>query len=234
MCVLTDIGFTYSAHAIVMKKSIVFSLLVSVLLTCPDMFSQMPGRKVGASKSRVTMPAFTMNFNLLNAALYGPIIQAEIKLDGTSFLVPWVRYSYAGLASHWEWTNFEDDSEFYPTGIGVGAGYKAFLPINRKGRFIYYGGFGEFIYEKGLRNMGTEYEYVQTRLAAAVYGNLGYRWSFKRSFYLNLGILPGFAFDIKNEGLYNTGASEGLLYDDYKKNRFIGMIDFSFGWNLRR
>lgn len=218
-----------------MKK--VFALLVALSLASlhTQSFSQhMSGKMRGANKKQVIMPAMTINFNLLNIALYGPMVQLEAKLGGKSFLVPFIRYSYAGVISTYQWTNFEDDSQYDPASIAGGLGYKAFLPLSNRKHFLYYGAFGEFIHEKGLHNMGTEYEYRQKRLAVAVYGNLGYRWNLKKSFYLNLGIMPGIAFDIENEGLYNTGASEGLLYGDYKKNQFIGMIDFSFGWRIKR
>lgn len=212
------------------KKTVLLLLILPLVLIYSSLWSQ-PG---GMPKKKVYMPGMMMNVNLLNAALYGPIVQLEAKLSGTAFLVPFLRYSYAGVASTYEWTNFEDDSQYDPSSVAGGIGYKKFRPLTKRKNFIYYGAFGEFIHEKGLHNMGSEYEYRQTRIAVAAYGNLGYRWDFKRGMNMSLGILPGFAFDIENEGLYNTGASEGLPFGDYKKNRFTGMIDFSLGWRLKR
>ena len=224
-----------------MKKKI--GILLLFLLPFTVAFSQQlakplakPGNRMrGMNKKQVVMPALTINFNLLNIALNGPIIQLEAKLAGKSFLVPFIRYSYAGIASTYDWTNFEDDSEYDPSSIAAGIGYKHFLVLNNRKNFVYYGAFGEYIHEKGLYNTyDARYEYEQIRHALALYGNLGYRWNIKRAFFMSLGILPGVAFDIKNKGYYTSGASEGLEYDDFSKISFIGMIDFSFGWRIKR
>jgi len=218
-----------------MKKAATCLLILAFIAICHQSHSQPSNRPGSILKKKVELSGFTMNFNLIGVALYGPIIQAEFKLASRFFLVPMLRYSYAGIASQYEWTNFEDDSKYYPSSIAGGIGLKAFIPVKSKRQLIYYGIFGEFIHEKGLYNMNTNYEYERTRMAVAVYGNLGYRWNFKRNFYIDLGILPGIAFDLKNEGLYHTGASSGLPFPGIvKKNRFIGMIDFAFGWNLKR
>jgi hypothetical protein len=217
-----------------MKKAVTCLLIIVFTVLCHDSFSQPNKRSRSILKRDLELSVFTMNFNLLGLALYGPVIQAEFKVADQLFVVPWFRYSYAGIASQYEWTNFEDDSKYYPSSLALGLGVKAFIFIKSKRQMVYYGGFGEFIHEKGLYNMNTNYEYERTRLAIAVYGNLGYRWTSKRNFYFDLGILPGFAFDIKNEGLYHTGASEGLPYPGIqKKNRVVGMIDCAFGWNLK-
>lgn len=220
-----------------MKKIIGIFLLT--LLPFSLAFSQKvakPGNRMrGMNKKQVIMPGMTLNFNLLNAALYGPIVQLEAKLSGKSYIVPFIRYSYAGVISTYQWTNFEDDSEYDPTSIALGIGYKHFLPLTNRKHFVYYGFFGEYIHEAGLHNTyDPKYEYEQIRHAVAVYGNLGYRWHSRKAFYISLGIMPGVAIDIKNKGYYTSGASEGLEYDDYSKTTFIGMIDFSFGWRIKR
>jgi len=218
-----------------MKRTAIFLLIFVFSALIHKSYAQHPKQSGSIFKNKIELPGFTMNFNLIGVALYGPIIQAEFKLASRLYLVPMLRYSYAGIASNYEWTNFENDSKYYPSSGAIGIGLKGCIPIKSKRQLIYYGLFGEFIHEKGLHNMNSSYEYEQTRMAAAVYGNLGYRWNSRKNFYLNLGILPGIAFDLKNEGFYNTGASEGLLFPDVeKKNRIIGMIDFSFGWNLKR
>jgi len=91
-----------------MKKKI--GILLLFLLPFTVAFSQQlakplakPGNRMrGMNKKQVVMPALTINFNLLNIALNGPIIQLEAKLAGKSFLVPFIRYSYAVIASTYE------------------------------------------------------------------------------------------------------------------------------------
>lgn len=220
-----------------MKRATILVLLLVFSFSVNETSAQhMSGKMRGGNRKQVIMPGLTINFNVLNVALYGPIVQLEAKLSGKSFLVPFIRYSYAGLASHYQWTNFEEDSKYDPSSIAAGIGYKHFMVLNNRKHYVYYGAFGEFLHEKGLHNIDptTNYEYEQTRYALALYGNLGYRWNFRRTFYLSLGILPGVAFDIKNKGYYTTGASEGLEYGDFSKTTFTGMIDFSFGWKLMR
>lgn len=215
-----------------MKRAILLlSLLISFLLS-PAAFSQMKQSKL--TKKKVHIPAISMNFNLLGIALYGPTIQMEIRLTDPYCIVPFIRYSYAGVISTYQWTNFESDMEYYPTSIAGGIGFKGYKAVTPRRNWMYYGGFGEFIHEDGLKDIDSKNEYEQIRNAVAVYGNLGYRWNFKRNFFVNLGILPGIAFDIENKGYYAKGASEGLEYKDFQAVSFIGMIDFSFGWRIKR
>jgi hypothetical protein len=178
------------------------------------------------------LPAWTFNINLLDIALYGPIIQMEFKISNRGYLVPWLRYSYAGLVSQYNWTNFEDDAAYDPVSTAIGIGYKKFIPGDKNLQNVFWGFFGEFIYEKGMKNTGSDYEFEQTRTAVAAYLNVGYRWKSKRNFYWSLGVLPGYYYDLKNEGIYSN--SGGPYPEDFKKNGLTGMIDFSFGWNFEK
>jgi hypothetical protein len=216
-----------------MKKAAICLLIIGFAAFSLHSYSQPKKHSGSILRKDLQMPAFTMNFNLVGIALYGPIIQAEIKVADRLYVVPWLRYSYAGIASQYEWTNFESFNEYYPTSIALGLGVKAFIPVRSKQQMIYYGGFGEFIHEQGLYDKDVHnYEYEQTRNAVAVYGNLGYRWNSKKNFYVDMGILPGFAFDIKNEATFTV--SQGPVQGIKKESRFIGMLDMAFGWNLKR
>jgi hypothetical protein len=176
------------------------------------------------------LPVWTLNINLFDIALYGPIIQMEFKVSNRGYLVPWIRYSYAGAVSQYNWTNFEDDAKMDPVSTAIGLGLKKFIPGDKNLEHIFWGVFGEFIYEKGLKDTYDDYyQYEQTRTAVALYLNVGYRWKSQRNFYWSLGVLPGYYYDLKNEAIY-TG-SEGPQ-GDYKKSGITGMIDFSFGWNF--
>jgi hypothetical protein len=177
------------------------------------------------------LPPWTLNINLLDIALYGPIIQMEFRISNRGYLVPWLRYSYAGAVSQYNWTNFEDDAAMDPVSTALALGYKRFIPGDKNLEHIYWGFFGEFIYEKGMKNMGSDYEFEQTRTAVAAYINIGYRWKSQRNFYWSLGILPGYYYDLSGEGTYTN--SGGPVPDfDPKKHNLTGMIDFSFGWNF--
>jgi hypothetical protein len=207
-------------------------LIIAVILIFDQTSAQKSGRPGSSLKQKLKLPTTTLNINPVGLALYGPIIQMEFQVAPRLYVVPEFRYSYAGFASQYQWTNFEDDSKFSPASVALGVGVRAFIPVKSKKQLLYYGFFEEFIHEKGLHNMDSDYEYEQTRLALATYGNFGYRWNLGRTFYLNLGFLAGIAIDLKNQGLYSSGASEGLEFGDYKKNTFIGMFDIALGWNL--
>jgi hypothetical protein len=183
-------------------------------------------------QKEANLPAWTFNINLLDAALYGPIIQMEFKISNRGYIVPWLRYNYAGVVSNYNWTNFEDDSKYDPSSVALAVGYKKFIPGDDSRQLIYWGFFGEFIHETGMQNTGSDYEYEQTRLAGAVYLNVGYRWKSRRNFYLSLGVLPGYYYDFQNEGTFTN--SGGPYPEDFKKHNLTGMIDFSFGWNFER
>jgi hypothetical protein len=216
-----------------MKKTASLLLIIALLILVIPSFSQVSERMDSIYRNKeANLPAWTFNVNLMDIALYGPIIEMEFKISNRGYLVPWLRYSYAGIVSIYNWTNFEDDAKFDPSSVALALGYKKFIPGDKNKQNIYWGIFGEFIYEKGMKNMDSDYEFEQTRTAAAAYLNVGYRWKSRRNFYLSLGILPGYYYDFKNEGIYSN--SGGPYPEDFKNHNFTGMIDFSFGWNFER
>lgn len=219
--------------AATMKKIAVIILSLTLITLVNTAFGQYGDTDRADSIRRnkaANLPAWTLNINLLDIALYGPIFQMEFKISNRGYLVPWLRYSYGGIVSQYNWTNFEDDAKMNPVSTAIALGYKKFIPGDKNLQHMYWGFFGEFIYEKGLKDTyDNYYEYEQTRNAVAAYLNVGYRWKSQRNFYWSLGILPGFYYDLKNEAVF-TG-SEGIK-GDYKKSGLTGMIDFSFGWNF--
>jgi hypothetical protein len=217
-----------------MKKTATRILIFLLIAFFHQSYSQVSDRMDSIYRNKgADLPAWTVNFNLVGVAFYGPIIQMEFRVANRSYVVPWIRYSYAGAISQYQWTNFEDFNKYDPSSVAIAAGYKTFIPGDKNRQLIYYGFFGEFIHEKGLHNTDEHNEeYEQIRNAVAVYLNVGYRWQSKRNFYLSLGILPGFAYDIKNEGTFTV--SQGPVPGINKEYRFIGMIDMAFGWNFYR
>jgi hypothetical protein len=215
-------------------KKIAFLLLTLIFLAISyPSFSQYGDSERADSIRRnkeANLPAWTLNFNLADVALYGPIFQIEFKISNRGYLVPWLRYSFAGAVSQYNWTNFENDAKMDPVSTALALGYKKFIPGDKNLEHIFWGFFGEFIYEKGMKNTGSDYEFEQTRTAVAAYLNIGYRWKSQRNFYWSLGILPGYYYDLKNEGTYTN--SGGPYPEDFKKHNLTGMIDFSFGWNF--
>jgi hypothetical protein len=215
-----------------MKKTASRLLILVFIALMHQSYSQVSERMDSIYRNKgADLPAYTINFNLVGVAFYGPIIQMEFRVANRSYIVPWIRYSYAGVVSQYQWTNFEDFNKYDPSSFGIAVGYKTFIPGDVNRQLIYWGFFGEFIHEKGLHNTDEHNEeYEQTRMAAAIYANVGYRWKSKRNFYISLGILPGFAYDLKNESIYTV--SQGPVPGSSKQNRFIGMIDMAFGWNF--
>lgn len=216
-----------------MKKFVVILILISITTHSYKGFSQVSARMDSIYRNKeANLPAWTLNFNVADIALFGPIIQMEIKISNRGYLVPWLRYSYAGVVSTYNFTNFDDDSKFSPASAALALGYKKFIPGDVNNQHIYWGFFGEFMYENGMQNTNSDYEFEQTRVAVAAYLNVGYRWKSRRNFYWSLGILPGYFYDLKNEGTYTN--SGGPYPEDFKRNFLTGMIDFSMGWNFER
>jgi hypothetical protein len=216
-----------------MKKNTLYLLIFALIAICHQSYSQEAQKADSIFGDRTAdLPVVTWNINPLGIALYGPIIQMEFKISDKCFIVPWIRYSYAGVVSTYQWTNFESDQKYDPTSIAFALGFKKFLPGDKSLQTIYYGFFAEYMHEYGLHDTQTSgYEYKQTRNAVAIYGNLGYRWHGKKNFFVSMGILPGFAYDLKNEGTYTD--SGGPKPGVEKQNRFIGMLDVAFGWNVK-
>jgi hypothetical protein len=216
-----------------MKKSALYLLIFTLIAICHNSYSQEAQKADSIYGERsAELPVITWNVNPVGIALYGPILQLEFKISNKCYIVPWIRYSYAGAISTYEWTNFESDQKYDPSSIAFALGFKKFLQGDKSLENIYYGFFAEYWHENGLHDTQTSgYEYEQTRNAIVIYGNLGYRWHSKKNFFVSMGILPGFAYDLKNEGTYTD--SQGPKPGVEKKNRFIGMLDLSFGWNIK-
>jgi hypothetical protein len=216
-----------------MKKIAAYLLIFALIAICHHTYSQEAQKADSIYGERsAELPVVTWNFNPVGFALYGPILQVEFKISKKTFIVPWIRYSYLGAVSSYDWTNFESDQSYDPSSIAFALGIKKFLMGDKSLESIYYGFFAEYWHENGLHDTQTSgYEYEQTRNAIVIYGNLGYRWHSKKNFFVSMGILPGFAYDIKNDNIY-TG-SGGPKDVPSKKYRFIGMLDVSFGWNIK-
>jgi hypothetical protein len=216
-----------------MNKTATYLLISALVAICQLSYSQQSQKADSIYSERsAELPVITWNLNPVGIALYGPILQVEFKVSNKCFIVPWIRYSYAGLVSTYQWTNFESDQKYDPSSIAFALGFKKFLPGDKSLQNIYYGFFAEYSHESGLHDTQTSgYEYKQTRDAIVIYGNLGYRYHSKKNFFYSLGILPGFSYDLKNENIY-TG-SGGPKDVPVNKYRFIGMLDVSFGWNIK-
>lgn len=216
-----------------MKNTFTFLFILALTAICHHSYSQEAQRADSIFGERsAELPVVTWNFNPVGFALYGPILQLEFKISNKSFIVPWIRYSYAGLVSNYQWTNFESDQSYDPSSIAFAIGWKKFLMGDKSLENIYYGFFAEYSLESGLHDTETPgYEYKQIRNAIVIYGNLGYRWHSKKNFFVSMGILPGVAYDIKSENTYTgSGGPKDVKVNKY---RFIGMLDVSFGWNIK-
>jgi hypothetical protein len=216
-----------------MKKTATYLLISALVVICQLSYSQ-ESQKADSiySERSAELPVITWNINPVGVLLYGPIIQMEFKISNKCYIVPWIRYSYAGLVSRYQWTNFESDQSYDPSSIAFAVGFKKFLPGDKSLETIYYGFFAEYSHEKGLHDTQTSgYEYEQTRDAVVIYGNLGYRWHGKKNFFVSMGILPGLAYNFKNDNIYTeSGGPKDVSVDKF---RFIGMLDVAFGWNIK-
>ncbi|MEO9872361.1 hypothetical protein [Ekhidna sp.] len=89
-----------------------------------DVFNSQEKAPVHPAKSSSSFPKSSFNINPLGLLQFGPIFQYETKIGSSSYLVPYFRYAYAGLATHAVWTGFEEDSELSASSAAVGIGIK--------------------------------------------------------------------------------------------------------------
>lgn len=182
----------------------------------------------------VSWPGSAISFNLLGVAQAGPVLQMDIHLHRGLFLVPTVRYNYLGYASHHLMTSYDSDSmKYLPGSFGAGIGIRHFFALQKKNRLAFVGLLGEYSLDKAAYNLDeTTWESERTRQAINVLSNIGYRWWFRKAFFIQVGVYGGISFEIVDESRYLHGAYEGDLEKDFKNAPFVGIIDFSFGWNL--
>jgi hypothetical protein len=183
----------------------------------------------------VSWPATTLSFNALGFAEAGPVIQMEINVHKGFYIVPSFRYNYLGYASHQLMTGFATDSTYSPGSFAAGLGVREFLGLQKKNRLVFFGIFGEYSIDKATYNgedAEGRFESERTRQAVNVVANVGYRWWFRKNFFLHMGIYGGLSFELKDESIYLNGALAGDLENDFKNTPFVGLIDLSIGWNL--
>jgi hypothetical protein len=180
----------------------------------------------------VSWPAAAINFNMLGLAQTGPVVQLDIHLGHGLYLVPSLRYNYLGYASHNLFTFFESDSKYSPAAYGLGIGVRHFFALQKKDNLVFVGLFGEYSHDIVSYNLDSQWESERIRNAVSVVANIGYRWWFRKGFFVHLGIYGGLSFELKDESRYLLGAYKGDLEKDYKNTPFVGLIDFTFGWNL--
>ena len=182
----------------------------------------------------VSWPGSAISFNLLGVAQAGPVIQMDIHLNRGLYLVPTLRYNYLGYASHHLMTSYDSDSmKYQPASFAAGLGIRHFFALQQKNRLVFVGLFGEYSTDKASYNLDEPaWESERVRQAVNVVANIGYRWWFKKDFFLQLGVYGGISFEITDESRYLHGAYKGDLEKDFRNSPFVGLIDFSFGWNL--
>jgi hypothetical protein len=158
----------------------------------------------------------------------------DIHLHRGLYIVPTLRYNYAGLASHHLMTSYDSDSMRYsPAGFGAGLGVRHFFALQKKNQLVFVGLFGEYSSDRASYNLDeAQWESERNRQAVNVLANVGYRWWFKKGFFLHVAGYGGISFEMKDESRYLHGAYEGDLEKDFKNAPFVGLVDFSFGWNL--
>jgi len=180
----------------------------------------------------VSWPGTAIDFNLLGVAQAGPVIQLEILTVKGLYVVPSIRYSYLGYASRVLMTSLDSDSKYSPASFGGGIGIRQFFALQKKNRMVFVGLFGEYSNDKATYNLDSQWESERIRNAVNVMANVGYRWWFRKDFFLHVAIYGGLSIELKDESRYQLGAYKGDLEKDYKNTPFVGLIDFTFGWNL--
>lgn len=172
-------------------------------------------------------PKGSINFNPLGLLQFGPIIQYEGKIGSSSYIVPYFRYAYAGVATHAVWNGFEEDNELSAGSAAVGIGVKSFTSSDNS---FYYGGFLDYSWTTARYDIGQLDETQEKSTNLGIISNFGYRWKSNRSSYVNLGLLAGAAFTLKDEERF---VSDGSLYATNEDITIFAMIELSFGWDFK-
>ncbi|MDH5379991.1 MAG: hypothetical protein OEW75_04015 [Cyclobacteriaceae bacterium] len=203
-----------------MKKLIVIFVWISMFhLAWAQDDATIPGSK-SPTKSNTDLPKTTFFINPLGILQFGPVFSTEHKLGNSNgYLSPHLRWSYLGVLSHLAW----EADYLSPANLGVGLSYRAFIPSSVNNNAFYFGGGLELNREYArFDSFGTE-EYF---LGLGIIMNAGYRWRFQNGRFVNVGLIAGVVNTIYDEEYY----FDGTLYATYSENPFIGMFEFSFGW----
>jgi hypothetical protein len=165
--------------------------------------------------------------NPIGILQFGPIVQLEIRVGSGSIIGPHVRFAGFGLLTHVA----NDYDETSLGSMAVGFGFKQLIGPSSTRHKFYIGAVTEYGWGSGT---SEEWDYVYGRDVDAEYqhkyisvvANTGYRWRFRSGMFLNLGAFAGAAFETEDIKTYprNVEYPTEVL--------FLGMIEFSFGWEF--
>ncbi|MEP1094242.1 MAG: hypothetical protein ABJG78_03995 [Cyclobacteriaceae bacterium] len=181
-----------------------------------------------SNSSESDFPQSSFNVNPLGFLQFGPIFQYESKIGPTTYIVPYFRYAFAGVATHLVWTAFEEDSELSASTAAVGVGVKSFAS---SGDSWYYGGILDFAWATARYDVSQPDATEEKATSLGLVSNFGYRWRSDHGTYVNVGLLAGASFDLKDEERF---ISTGELYSDNSAVGIFGMLELSFGWESKR
>ncbi|MEP5612170.1 MAG: hypothetical protein ABJP45_07965 [Cyclobacteriaceae bacterium] len=187
-----------------------------------------PPPTTSASPSESEMPQSSFNVNPLGFLQFGPIFQYESKIGPTTYIVPYFRYAFAGVATHLVWTAFEEDSELSAGTAAIGVGVKSFAS---SGDSWYYGGILDLGWATARYDLSQIDATEEKATSLGIVSNFGYRWRSDHGTYVNVGLLAGASFDLKDEERFIL---TGELYSDNSSVGIFGMLELSFGWEIKK
>ncbi len=206
-----------------MKNFTIILTILVPLFTAIPIFAQDDASIPGGGSSDLPQSAF--HINLLGLLQFGPVFMYESRMGaGNTYLAPYFRYTYAGVLTHLDW----DADYVSPLNLGFGLQIKGLSPAGSQNNALYYGGGIEIDVGSANYDVDTSSETIEKFIGVPIYGTVGYRWRFPTKRIINLGLMLGVAFTIKDEETY---VDDGSLYATYEGSAsFFSLLEFSFGW----
>ncbi|MDZ7852655.1 MAG: hypothetical protein U5L98_08430 [Halomonas sp.] len=165
--------------------------------------------------------------NPLGFLQFGPILEGGFRVAGETYVGAHLRFSGMGVLYHVINTDFgSDESSVSPLSIGPAVTFHTLLPYTDTSNRFYAGGaLGmDFGWSSGTDSVG-DWEARWRSIVLAT--NFGHRWRNPSGFFINVGLIAGFAVGIESNWNYVDEPDD--LQDDGTETTFYGMLEFSLG-----
>ena len=160
---------------------------------------------------------------------FGPLIGTEITIKSRLIIDASLRFPSLGALTYVTNNDANDGLPYEVSGLGVAGGLKYFIPSHIGG--LYFGGFFSVAWETHSYARDNPSAWESDYAAVMTLGTIGYKFRFKRGFYMNTGAIVGVQYPFMKQWHY-TNNGDATIYEMDKSLEPAGMLNVSFGYEF--
>ena len=171
------------------------------------------------------MSSFSLALHPLGALQFGPLLEAEFGIARNATIGLNFRYPSLGLL-------FQAANDFEMTWgcFAFGTSFKYYFPNETRKSRWYLGTLLQYQIDHSAGDEGTTDEWKGNGSGIVWFLNAGYRFRYQSGFFLNLGVIGGTYFNLKDKWWYTK--SPDKIYDDGGFVRGAIMLELGLGFEF--